>query len=89
VCKRFPAPWIYTKDGTFKNKEDLGEMASGIVGKNMSKEVIVYCDTGKVATAWWYILSEVLGYKNVKSYDSSTEEWTRDPQAPVVKYIWQ
>jgi thiosulfate/3-mercaptopyruvate sulfurtransferase len=87
-AKNLPAAWIYTKDGTFKNKEDLGEMASGVVGKNMSKEVIVYCDTGKFSTAWWYILSEVLGYKNVKSYDGSTEEWTRDPKAPFVKYSW-
>lgn len=35
------------------------------------------------AGAWWFLLMEVLGYKNVKNYDGSMEEWTKDPAAPV------
>ena len=87
VC--LPSAWIFTKDGTFKGKEDLEAMAAGVIGKDKSKEIIVYCDTGKVCTAWWYILTEVLGYKNVKTYDGSTEEWAKDPKAPFVKYTWK
>jgi thiosulfate/3-mercaptopyruvate sulfurtransferase len=84
-----PTAWAYTKEGTFKPKDDLEAMAAGVIGKDRSAEVIVYCDTGKVATAWWYILTQLLGYTNVKDYDGSMEEWTRDANAPVVKYTWK
>jgi thiosulfate/3-mercaptopyruvate sulfurtransferase len=84
-----PSVWVFTKDGTVKTKEDLDAMAQGVVGKNKAKEVIVYCDTGKVCTVWWLVLSEMLGYKKVKNYEGSMEEWTKDPKAPVKKYSWR
>jgi thiosulfate/3-mercaptopyruvate sulfurtransferase len=86
VC--LPSVWMYGKDGTFKAKEDLEAMASGVVGKDMAKEMIIYCDTGKFCTGWWFTLTQVLGYKNVKNYDGAMEEWAKDPQAPMVKYSW-
>jgi thiosulfate/3-mercaptopyruvate sulfurtransferase len=68
---------------TYKDMVSLKNMATGIVGTDLSKEIIVYCDSGRVASAWWFILSEVLGYKNVKNYDGSMEEWTKDETAPA------
>lgn len=67
---------------TYKDVAALKNLASGVVGGDLAKEMIVYCDTGKVASAWWFILSEVLGYKNVKIYDGSMEEWMKDESAP-------
>jgi thiosulfate/3-mercaptopyruvate sulfurtransferase len=84
-----PSGWIFAKDGTFKNKEDLGTMATGVIGKDMSKETIIYCDTGRLCSGWWFVLREILGYKDVKSYDGSMQEFAKDPNAPVVKYSWQ
>jgi thiosulfate/3-mercaptopyruvate sulfurtransferase len=69
--------WVY------KDKDTLKNMAAGVVGNDLSKEIIVYCDSGRVASAWWFILSEVLGYNNVKNYDGSMEEWTKDETAPM------
>jgi len=68
---------------TYKDVAALKNMATGVVGNDLNKEIIVYCDSGRVASAWWFILSEVLGYKNVKSYDGSMEEWTKDETAPM------
>jgi thiosulfate/3-mercaptopyruvate sulfurtransferase len=68
---------------TYKGNAALKKMATGVVGNDLSKEIIVYCDSGRVASAWWFILSEVLGYQNVRNYDGSMEEWTKDPAAPV------
>ena len=68
----------------YKGKEALKSMASAVVGDDLNREIIVYCDTGKFATGWWFVLTEVLGYKNVKNYDGSTQEWMRDPNAPVL-----
>jgi thiosulfate/3-mercaptopyruvate sulfurtransferase len=68
---------------TYKDVATLKNMATGVVGNDLSKEIIVYCDSGRVASAWWFILSDVLGYKNVKNYDGSMEEWTKDETVPI------
>lgn len=83
-----PSPWIFAKEGTFKNKEDLEAMAAGVIGKDVPKESITYCDTGKFASGWWFVLREMLGYKDVKVYDGSSQEYAKDPNAPMVKYTW-
>ena len=83
-----PSPWIFTEDGTFKAVEELEAMAAGVVGTDKSKEIIPCCDTGRLCSGWWYLLREVFGYKDVKYYDGSMQEWGKDPATPVVKYRW-
>lgn len=68
---------------TYKDVATLKNMATGVVGSDLTKEIIVYCDSGRVASVWWFILSEVLGYKNVKMYDGSMEEWAKDETVPL------
>jgi thiosulfate/3-mercaptopyruvate sulfurtransferase len=84
-----PSAWVFTKEGAFKTREDLEAMAAGVVGKDKSAEIITYCDTGRLGSGWWFVLSEVLGYRNVKMYDGSTQEWAADANAPMVKYTWK
>jgi len=69
---------------TYKGKETLKGIAIPMVGPDLTREIIVYCDTGKFATGWWFVLTEVLGYKNVKNYDGSTQEWMRDLNGPTM-----
>ncbi len=83
-----PSAWMFTKEGMIKGKGDLEGMAQGVIGQDKAREVIIYCDTGKVCTAWFLVLHDILGYKNVKNYEGSMEEWSKDPNAPVVKYRW-
>jgi len=78
-----PPSQAYTENGTFKSKSDLATLVGKAAGTDLAKEIIVYCDTGKVCSSWGYIMTEVLGYKNVRIYDGSMEEWTKDPKAPV------
>jgi thiosulfate/3-mercaptopyruvate sulfurtransferase len=78
-----PSSLLYKADFTYKSKEELAAAASAVVGTDMAKEIIVYCDTGKFATAWAFLLSDVLGYSDVKIYDGSSQEWMADPNAPV------
>ncbi|MCX5833500.1 MAG: sulfurtransferase [Deltaproteobacteria bacterium] len=80
-----PASEAYTKLGTFKKKEELEAIVTTVVGADRSREIITYCDTGKCCPTWAFILSHVLGYKNVKLYDGSFEEWTKDPLLPVIR----
>lgn len=91
TCLPAPYLWTFTDGiGTYKDTAVLKDMASGAVGKCMfSKEVIVYCGVGGYASTLWFVLSEVAGYKNVKVFDGSAQEWTADPTAPVVVYKWE
>ena len=80
-AKSLPAPWIWNEnpDGTytFKDSETLGTMASGVAGDPGNQEIIVYCGVGGYASSWWFALSQVLGYQNVKIYDGSAQEWVK------------
>jgi thiosulfate/3-mercaptopyruvate sulfurtransferase len=83
-----PVHWVFSDDGTYQKTEELRSMAAGVLGSDISKEVIVYCGVGGFASTWWFVLTQMLGYQDVKLYDGSMEEWTKDPQAPVSTYSW-
>ena len=46
--------------------------------------VVSYCNTGHWAATNWFVLSELLGNKNVRLYDGSMVEWTKDQSRPLV-----
>lgn len=83
-----PAPWAFTGEGLYKDRDTIAAMARGVVGLPSYRKNIVYCGVGGFAATWWYLLSEVLGYPNTSLYDGSIQEWTLDPRAPVQKYTW-
>ena len=85
-ARSLPAPWIWNKDGTYKEKQLLESMASGVIGEDKNQEIIVYCGVGGFASAWWYVLTQILGYENVKFYDGSAQDWARNN--PMVAYSW-
>lgn len=77
-----PVGALYTPEGLYKDKAALAALAEKAAGNDPAKEMILYCDTGKTCTAWALILTDMLGYKNVKVYDGSSMEWLADPAAP-------
>jgi len=78
-----PDSAVYNSDGTYKDKAALAALAAPVVGSDLSREIIVYCDSGRFASIWWYMLTQVLGYKDVKLYDGSIQDWAADPNAPI------
>jgi thiosulfate/3-mercaptopyruvate sulfurtransferase len=83
-----PAPWVFQQDGLLRSRSELESMANGVVGRNKTKEIIAYCGAGPYASVWSYILTELLGYKSVKVYDGSMQEWVMDPAGPIAVYKW-
>lgn len=78
-----PVGQLFTPEGLYKDKATLAELAQKATGGDKEKEYIMYCDTGKTATSWAFIMTEMLGYKDVKIYDGSAMEWLADPNAPI------
>ena len=77
-----PPALLFNADNTYKSKAEIEAIAKPIVGADLNKPIIVYCDTGKVCTTWWLALHDLLGYKNVSVYDGSSMEWMADPATP-------
>ena len=69
-------PWskAANEDGTFKSDAELTELYAG-AGFDDSKESIAYCRIGERSSHTWFVLSELLGKKNVKNYDGSWLEY--------------
>jgi thiosulfate/3-mercaptopyruvate sulfurtransferase len=88
IC--LPAPWMWNEDGTYKDTTTLKAMALGITGQPAypDGEIIVYCGVGGYGATLLFVLHEILGYRHVKLYDGSAQEWTSDPELPVVQYRW-
>jgi thiosulfate/3-mercaptopyruvate sulfurtransferase len=78
-----PYALVHTKDGMFEPRQILESLAAPKVGKDRERTIVVVCSTGQYASAWWFALSEILGYKNVKIYDGAMEEWCCDQAAPL------
>jgi thiosulfate/3-mercaptopyruvate sulfurtransferase len=69
-------PWAraVAEDGTFKPDDELRSLyeASGVTPDG---EVTVYCRIGERSSHTWFVLSELLGYPNVRNYDGSWTEY--------------
>ena len=89
TARCLPALWLWQEDFTYRGVDQLGEMAAGVVGGDKTREIIIYCGIAGFSSAWYFVLREVLGYEDVKIYHGSAQEWTRDPQAPLVLYRWE
>lgn len=98
TAKNLPAPWFWeatvdeagvTTCLTWKDTSTTSEMALAVLGEDGDEEIIVYCGVGGYASPVWYVLTQVVGYTNVKFYDGSMQEWTADPEAPVAKYKYE
>jgi len=97
TARSLPAPCMWqelkTEDKThtyyvYKEKGILKAMASGVIGGDVNKEIIVYCGVGGYASSWWFVLTQVLGYKNAKIYDGSAQEWVMKAYE-MVPYKWE
>ena len=67
---------------TFLPKDDIAALMT-TKGIDPKAPAITYCDSGHLSTGQWFILHELLGNKQVRQYDGSMHEWTKDKSNPV------
>jgi thiosulfate/3-mercaptopyruvate sulfurtransferase len=84
TAKNIPWAKAVKEDGTFKDVAELKELygAQGITG---DRETIAYCRIGERSAHTWFVLTEILGYPNVRNYDGSWTEWGSLIKAPIEK----
>jgi thiosulfate/3-mercaptopyruvate sulfurtransferase len=77
-------PWAQAanEDGTFKSADELRQLYGnkGISGDN---DVIAYCRIGERSSHTWFVLKELLGFRNVKNYDGSWTEYGSVVGVPI------
>ena len=69
-------------DGTFRTIVEL-EVLFERLGITREKDIVTYCLLGGASTHAWFVLTQLLGYPNVREYDRSWAEWGNLEDTPV------
>ena len=82
-------PWkeAVNTNGTFKSAEELRRIYQKDLGLKSDDGIVVYCRIGERSSHTWFVLSYLLGFKNVRNYDGSWTEWGNRVGAPIEKSV--
>jgi thiosulfate/3-mercaptopyruvate sulfurtransferase len=80
-------PWktAVKEDSTFKSTAELRRIYEDEAGLQPGQNVIAYCRIGERSSHTWFVLTYLLGYKNVRNYDGSWTEWGNRVGAPIAR----
>ena len=79
-------PWakaVNPDDGTFKKADELRALYENEGKVKPDDDVIVYCRIGERSSHTWFVLTHLLGYKQVRNYDGSWTEWGNLVGVPI------
>ncbi len=82
TAKNIPWATAANADGTFKGASELREIYGG-QGITPDQPVIAYCRIGERSAHTWFVLTQLLGYPDVRNYDGSWTEWGSLVRAPI------
>jgi len=72
----------FNEDGTFKPVAELRAQYAA-AGITPDRPVITYCHIGLQGATPWFVLSELLGFADVRLYDYSMAEWANALETPL------
>jgi thiosulfate/3-mercaptopyruvate sulfurtransferase len=81
-AKNIPWAQAVKEDGTFKSADELSALYEGL-GVRRNRPVITYCRIGERSSHTWFVLTELLGFPNVRNYDGSWTEWGNAIRTPI------
>ena len=78
-------PWkrAANDDGTFKARSELEQIYLEEQGLSPDDDVIAYCRIGERSSHTWFVLTHLLGFKNVRNYDGSWTEYGNAVRVPI------
>jgi thiosulfate/3-mercaptopyruvate sulfurtransferase len=73
---------LLTDEGTFRSVEEMLSIirASGV---DPAEIRATYCQGGVRAALVWFVVHELAGFRDVRSYAGSWEEWGNRPDSPI------
>ena len=86
IPKAKNVPWARaadTEDGTFKPASELRKIYQEEQGLKPDDNIIAYCRIGERSSHTWFVLTYLLGFKNVRNYDGSWTEWGNLVNVPI------
>jgi thiosulfate/3-mercaptopyruvate sulfurtransferase len=73
---------LLTEEGTFRPVEEMVSLVRAS-GANPVEVRATYCQGGVRAALVWFVLHELAGFDEVRSYAGSWEEWGNRPDSPI------
>jgi thiosulfate/3-mercaptopyruvate sulfurtransferase len=77
-----PLSQLVTEDGTFRSRQEIHDLVRSFIPSRLT-EVITYSSIGERSALMWFVLSELLGFPNVRNYDGGWTEYGSLVGAPV------
>lgn len=84
-AKSIPWSMAINPDGTFKSADELRRLYLEQKGVDPNQDTIAYCRIGERSSHTWFVLTYLLGLKNVKNYDGSWTEYGNLVGVPIEK----
>jgi len=73
-----PAMLMWSEDGTYKPIQTIEQLVNAVITAGKQDEVIVYCGERGWESSWRYVLTQMLGYTNVKLNDGTAQPWAAE-----------
>lgn len=82
--KVFPYVFLTSNKGpaTFRPVAEIKTLL-GAMQVEADKASILYCNSGSLATALWFVMHDLLGNQETRLFDGSMHQWTKDSRRPV------
>jgi thiosulfate/3-mercaptopyruvate sulfurtransferase len=82
-AKNLPWSKAVREDGTFKPVAELRELYQNQLGLDPAAPTFVYCRIGERSSHTWFVLKELLGFRDVRNYDGSWVEYGSLIDVPI------
>lgn len=84
-AKNVPWKQATQDDGTFRPVEELRALYQDKLGLTPETDTVVYCRIGERSSHTWFVLTHLLGFRQVRNYDGSWTEWGNMVRSPIEK----